>query len=139
MGQTYARLRFNVGPGGAIETPVEVDCSRPFSGSDLDAWEQEYLANVGVQQSTLAISAPSGPRRVPTAGDRAQYCDPFYADDEYDDADPPSDSVSADDYENAIARWARDRYPDLHDSEIAAFVAEETDSESDDSDALGWQ
>jgi hypothetical protein len=45
-GQTYARLRFNVGPGGAIEIPVEVDYSRPFSGSALNAWEQEYLVHV---------------------------------------------------------------------------------------------
>jgi hypothetical protein len=140
QGQTYARLRFNVGPGGAIEIPVEVDYSRPFSGSDLDAWEQEYVANVGVQQSTPAISAPSGPRRTPTVGDRAQYCDPFYADDEYaglSDADPASDGMSVDDYEDAIERWARGRYPDLHESEIAAFVAEETENELDDSDALG--
>lgn len=45
-GQTYARLRFNVGPGGAAEIPVEVDYSRPFTGCDSDAWEQAYLANV---------------------------------------------------------------------------------------------
>ena len=142
QGQTYARLRFNVGPGGAIQIPVQVDYSRPFPGSDLDAWEQEYVANVGVQQSTLAISAPSGPRRTPTVGDRAQYCDPFYADDAYaglSDADPPSDSSSVTDHEDAIERWARERYPDLHDSEIAAFVAEKTGSESDDSDSPGWQ
>ena len=160
QGQTYARLRFNVGPGGAIQIPVEVDYSRPFPGSDLDAWEQEYLANVGVQQSQLANAARSGLRRARTGGERAQYSDPFYVDDEYagiSDADPPSGCMSVADYEDAIERWARDRYPNLHESEIAAFVAEwsidqerypnsvdskvaETaDSESDDPDALGWQ
>jgi len=142
QGQSYARLRFNVGPGGAIQIPIHVDYSRLFSGSAPDAWEQEYLANVGVQQSTLAISATGGSRRVSTGRDQAQYCDPFYGDDEYaglSDADPPSYSVSVDDYEDAIERWARDRYPDLHDSEIAAFVAEETESKLDDSEALGWQ
>lgn len=45
-GQTYARLQFNIGPGGACEPAVEIDCSHPFPGSDRDAWDQEYLANV---------------------------------------------------------------------------------------------
>ncbi len=45
-GQTYARLRFNVGPGGELEIPVDVDFDQPFGGSDHAAWEQEYVANV---------------------------------------------------------------------------------------------
>ena len=45
-GATYARLRFNVGPGGDVLLPVEVDYSRPFSASNWIAWEQEYLAHV---------------------------------------------------------------------------------------------
>ncbi len=45
-GRSYARLRFNVGPGGAIVVPTQVDYSRPFSGSDVVAWEAEYQANV---------------------------------------------------------------------------------------------
>jgi len=45
-GQSYARLRFNVGPGGAVEVPVAVDYGRPFPASDFDAWYEEFLANV---------------------------------------------------------------------------------------------
>ena len=45
-GRSYARLRFNVGPGGAMRMPTQVDYSRPFSGSDVVAWEAEYQANV---------------------------------------------------------------------------------------------
>jgi hypothetical protein len=45
-GQSYARFRFNVGPGADLEIPVRVDYSRPFDGCDTDAWEQEYLSNV---------------------------------------------------------------------------------------------
>ncbi len=45
-GETYARLRFNNGPGGAIELPVQVDYSQPFDASDHEAWEAEYLAKV---------------------------------------------------------------------------------------------
>lgn len=45
-GQSYARLRFNVEPGGQVVIPVEIDYGRPFEGSDLQAWKQEYEANI---------------------------------------------------------------------------------------------
>ncbi len=45
-GKTTARLRFNVGPGGHVALPVEVDYSLPFAASDLEAWEAEYQANI---------------------------------------------------------------------------------------------
>lgn len=43
---TYARIRFGVGPGGVIKLPVAVDYSQPFAGSDIKAWKAEYLKNV---------------------------------------------------------------------------------------------
>ena len=46
VGKTYARLRFNVGPGGQTIIPVQVDYSTAFGPSDIDAWEKEYKANV---------------------------------------------------------------------------------------------
>jgi len=45
-GNAYARLSFNVGPGGSMQLPLEVDFSRAFAGSDLEAWKAEYEANV---------------------------------------------------------------------------------------------
>jgi proteasome lid subunit RPN8/RPN11 len=54
-GQTYARLQMNAGPGASIEIPVEVDYSRPFAGSDLDAWEDEYLANVQIDPNDFMV------------------------------------------------------------------------------------
>jgi len=45
-GRSYARLRFNVGPGGDVRIPVAVDYSQPFDASDFDAWGAEYKANV---------------------------------------------------------------------------------------------
>jgi len=45
-GRSYARLRFNVGPGGRLLIPVEVDYSRRFGPSDFDAWEAEYRVNI---------------------------------------------------------------------------------------------
>lgn len=49
-GQTYARLRFNIGPGGHLELPVEVDYSQPFGSSDHETWLGEYTANVQVER-----------------------------------------------------------------------------------------
>lgn len=44
--KTYARLRFNTGPGGHLQVPVHVDYSQPFTASDHEAWKQEYEANI---------------------------------------------------------------------------------------------
>ena len=55
-GRSYARLRFNVGPGGDLEIPVEVDYSRAFAGCDPVSWEQEYLLNV-CPEEWLAVSS----------------------------------------------------------------------------------
>ena len=52
-GKTFARLRFNAGPGGEIHIPVEVDYSLNFIASDHEAWEEEYHRNIH-QQNTLA-------------------------------------------------------------------------------------
>lgn len=60
-GQTYARLQFNVGPKGSMEIPVEVDYRQSFTGSDHEAWEQEYLENVAV----LDPLSPHDQRLIP--------------------------------------------------------------------------
>ena len=54
-GQTYARLRFNVGPGGSMEIPVEVDFSRSCPAADQVAWKQEYLQAVEVADDLAEI------------------------------------------------------------------------------------
>ena len=45
-GRTYARLRFNTGPGGEILIPVAVDYRYAFPASDHAAWEAEYQVNI---------------------------------------------------------------------------------------------
>ena len=48
-GETYARLRFNVGPGGHVQIPVQVDYGLEFGPSDLQAWEAEYRDNIRLE------------------------------------------------------------------------------------------
>ena len=76
-GQTYARLRFNVGPGGEVEIPVEVDFGHAFPGCDADGWEQEYLGNV---QHQAVIST----KAKPAQGELASPFDDKPADDWYE-------------------------------------------------------
>jgi proteasome lid subunit RPN8/RPN11 len=45
-GQTFARLRYNIGPGADIDMPVEVDFAHPFAASDEGAWQAEYTDKV---------------------------------------------------------------------------------------------
>ncbi len=52
-GNTYARLRFNVGPGGETLIPVEVDYGCPFGPSAFEAWEREYEANIEMEVGFL--------------------------------------------------------------------------------------
>jgi hypothetical protein len=41
-GECYARLSYHVGPQMAVEIPVAVNLSRPFTASDHGAWQKEY-------------------------------------------------------------------------------------------------
>ncbi|MBN2137329.1 MAG: Mov34/MPN/PAD-1 family protein [Sedimentisphaerales bacterium] len=43
---THTRLSFNVGPGGQVLIPTEVDYTRDFGGSDRQLWDTEYAANI---------------------------------------------------------------------------------------------
>jgi hypothetical protein len=56
-GRTYARLSFNIGPGGAMTIPTCVDYGRAFAGSDAASWEEEYQANV-IPAPVLPLSLP---------------------------------------------------------------------------------
>jgi proteasome lid subunit RPN8/RPN11 len=94
-GQTFARLRCNVGPGADIQLPVEVDYSRPFAGTSVERWEAEYLANVRVP--------PPDPPKVTTAGKHPAL---LSREDEFLDS------------------WARDAWDDYVDVEHAQQEAE---------------
>jgi len=43
---THVRLSFNVGPGGQVLIPTEVDYTEDFGGSDRELWDTEYAANI---------------------------------------------------------------------------------------------
>ena len=45
-GETYARLRFNIGPRASQLMNVEVDYAQPFEASNSFEWKREFDANV---------------------------------------------------------------------------------------------
>ncbi len=60
-GETYARMRFNVGPGGQAMLPVQVDCSTDFPASNHHAWEEEYLQHVTIEDDWVFTQHPLQP------------------------------------------------------------------------------
>jgi len=55
--EVYARLGFNVGPGGQILIPVKVDYGCDFGSSDKEAWDAEYAANIEVENFTTIFGS----------------------------------------------------------------------------------
>ena len=72
-GKTYARLRFNVGPGGQVMIPVEVDYSRPFDRSDQENWGAEYQKNIRAVSWTHGLEKD---KEVVTKYDLENYARP---------------------------------------------------------------
>ena len=44
--KTYAKLSFNVGPGGQVLIPVGIDYSQAFGPTNQELWDAEYASNV---------------------------------------------------------------------------------------------
>ncbi|WP_013630399.1 MPN domain-containing protein [Rubinisphaera brasiliensis] len=72
-GESYARLRFNSGPGGDVELPVEVDYSSHFDASDQTAWEAEYLSHVSRRPTTAGVASDESGLPVPVDEDEIEH------------------------------------------------------------------
>ena len=95
-GETFARLRFGVGPSAEMLIPVEVDYTQPFAGSDYAAWTAEYEANV-VQEEARPLKklAPLLSQQDPFAmADDELGADWFDTWHEYVDESAPAMEVS---------------------------------------------
>ena len=57
-GSTFARLRFNAGPGGEVKIPVCVDYSYEFNAAEFKVWRQQYQANV-VEDRIFSLNGKS--------------------------------------------------------------------------------
>jgi proteasome lid subunit RPN8/RPN11 len=75
-GATYARLRFNAGPGGQILIPVGVRWNDLLGDIDEEAWADEYAANVDLLRESISFSTKEKPARS-KASSSQQDDDPF--------------------------------------------------------------
>jgi hypothetical protein len=75
-GEAYCRLRFRAGPGGAFEIPVRVDFETNFSGSDFEAWAEEY--DTTIRKAEFALT------RLPQLGSGVGLTAAAEADDLFD-------------------------------------------------------
>lgn len=57
-GATFAQLRFNAGPGGALSLRTGVDYDLPFAGSDHEAWAAEFAACIEPERIASPMDAP---------------------------------------------------------------------------------
>ena len=71
---TYARLRFNVGPGGQVLIPTAIDYGHDFGPSSHELWDAEYTANI---KATQWLSGRTGQESSAPARDLANYAFPY--------------------------------------------------------------
>lgn len=108
-GQTYARLRFNTGPGGAMLIGVAIDYHQPFGSSDHEAWAELYKIHIHPEVHT-SMNALFG-------AEEADFWDPvygWYSRDEHPGASP-LDLEHSDQIEQLMAAYGVDDIDDLHD------------------------
>jgi len=75
--RTYARISFNVGPGGQVLVPVEVDYSCDFGSTDKQAWEAEYQANIKATAFAWQDEGCNSSKAVSPSGNLGSYAMPY--------------------------------------------------------------
>ena len=104
--QTYARLSFNVGPGGQFLIPVQVDYSPDFGPSDRGKWDAEYEANVRVDNR---FSTSDKTTSQETSSDSDGYTLPYNFIDELENMDPAERQFIMDELGGSLDPWDDER------------------------------
>ncbi len=60
---SYAKIRFNTGPGCEAKIPVDIDYSSDFEGSDNNLWKRQYLATVKAEVLPGLTDKPKGGKK----------------------------------------------------------------------------
>ena len=81
----YAKLSFNVGPGGQFLIPVEVDYSRDFGPSNHEDWDRELQANI---KPTTWLTTTGNNAEVSRRTDITNYGLPYDFLDEFENMEP---------------------------------------------------
>jgi len=103
---TYARLSFNVGPGGQVLIPTAVDYSQPFGATDHEAWEDEYTANVTALDWLNVMPTHDAQR---DKGGAHAYALPYDLLSEFEDMDPAQRQLILDELAERPELWDDER------------------------------
>jgi len=100
--KTYAKLRFNVGPGGQVLIPTEIDYGQDFGSSDHELWDTEYVANVKAIEWLTERS-----NTVPDSGghDLSDYALPYDFLDEFEQMEPEERQFILDELADRTDLW----------------------------------
>lgn len=102
--KSYARLSFNVGPGGQLLIPVEVDYSQDFGASDKTAWDIEYQTNVkAVSWSGEIVNSKE--EQAPVRMDFSGSALPYIFLDEFEKLEPPERRIVMDELAERPDLW----------------------------------
>jgi len=87
--KTYAKLQFNVGPGGQVLIPTQIDYSQDFGPSEQEAWDTEYKTNIKATAWLSSFDSNSNKNDEPSvAGDFSDYALPYDFIDELEKMEP---------------------------------------------------
>lgn len=100
---TYAKLSFNVGPGGQVLIPVKVDYSQDFGPSDHEIWDAEYKANIKV--TTWLSDFDKNNNETPVKNDLNGYALPYDFLDEFEKMEPAERQFILDELANSPELW----------------------------------
>lgn len=100
--RTYAKLSFNVGPGGQVLIPVKVDYSQDFGPSDKETWDAEYKANI---KATTWLSDFGKNDETTARNDFSSYALPYDFLDELEKMEPPERQFILDELADRPDLW----------------------------------
>ena len=100
--ETYAKLQFNVGPGGHVLIPVEIDYSQDFGPSDHDLWGTEFAAHVN---ATEWPDEGKRPENLALDDDPSSYALPYDFLDEFEQMEPQERRFILDELANRPELW----------------------------------
>ena len=84
--KTYTKLSFNVGPGGQVLIPVEIDYSLNFGPRNQQAWDTEYKINITA--TTWHSDFTSKKTLIAAENDLSDYALPYDFINELEQMDP---------------------------------------------------
>jgi proteasome lid subunit RPN8/RPN11 len=100
--KTYTKLSFNVGPGGQVLIPVEIDYYQDFGPSNQKLWDAEYASNVETMEW---LSNRTGKRENSSNHDLSGYGLPYDFLDEFERMEPEERQFILDELAEKSELW----------------------------------